>query len=70
MATTGAGASAPAAEIPWKDHPAKKLLLVALRTGDIPADLKEMGPKAVFEKYQHFPEFQGMVYNSKFTSRL
>lgn len=55
------------APIPWKDHPAKKLLLAALRDGRFEQDTK---PRAVFNMFKDDPAFAGLEYGNLFLSRL
>jgi hypothetical protein len=52
---------------PWKDHPARSLLLDALIAGKITQEAK---PREVFDMYKDDPSFDGLQYNSTFTRRL
>jgi hypothetical protein len=54
----------------WKDHPAKALLTKALSDGDIPVQSKELGPKAVYNKYKDTGAFAQVPYDNSFTRRL
>lgn len=59
-------------EVPlnWKNCRARLLLERALHCGDIPRDSKDMGPRAVFDKFKDHPDFRGMVYDATFGRRL
>lgn len=57
----------------WNEaHPARKLLYDELAAGNIPLDLKEMGPAEVYYRYSDSLEFNmdGMEYGDTFTTRL
>jgi hypothetical protein len=53
--------------IPWRDHPARELLLAALKAGSILPDEK---PRTVYDKYKEHPSFVGIEYDNAFTRRL
>ena len=59
--------------LPWNEHhPARQFLFDEIATGRIPLDSQAMGPREVFQKYQHVRSFRlkGMEYGSTFASHL
>lgn len=60
-------------ELPWNgDHPARKFLYEEIANERIPLNGKEMGPRAVYDKYKELSCFKlkGMEYGKDFTRRL
>ena len=61
----------PLKDRPWnEEHPTRLLLYDALVLGEIPLSYTEMGPKAIYDKYSHMKEFEGIEYDKNFTTRL
>jgi len=54
----------------WRNSATRRLLEKELRNRSIPLEGKAMGTKAVFQKYQSCPEFQGVSYDKAFQRRL
>ena len=54
----------------WRSSKARKLLEREIRNRSIPFEAKKMGSKAVFDKYESCPEFQGLTYDKDFQRRL
>ena len=54
----------------WEFHPLRERLLELLISNEIPTSYKEMGPKAVWDKYCGEKVFQGFNYDAAFKRRL
>lgn len=54
----------------WRNSTARRLLEREIRNRNIPLEGKTMGSKAVFQKYQSCPEFEGLSYDTAFQRRL
>ena len=57
-------------DLEWQFHPLRKFLVDKLEDGSIPLHCHEMGPKAVWEKHSSHESFEGMTYDTLFTSGL
>jgi hypothetical protein len=55
----------------WRNHPARAVLKAGFEDGTIPLNYsKTIRPKGVWELFKDHEAFQGMEYNTKFTTRL
>ena len=60
----------PSSSIEWSQSAARKLLAREISNRNIPFEAKKMSSKAVFDKYQSDPAFEGVDYDKTFQQRL